>query len=52
MRLLADLVLAAKTRPILIISRYDPEAPRALPIYLPLTTQHRDSRYEVYAARR
>jgi len=48
----ADLGLAAKTRPILIISRYDPEVPRALLIYLPLTTQHCGTRYEVYAARR
>ena len=48
----ADLGLAAKTRPILIISRYDPEVPRALLIYLPLTTQHRGRRYEVYAAYR
>lgn len=44
---LADLGLAAKVRPVLVISRYDPEAPRALSIYLPLTTQHRNSRYEV-----
>ena len=43
---LADLGLAAKTRPVLIISRHDPEAPRALLIYVPLTTQHRGSRYE------
>jgi mRNA interferase MazF len=35
---LADLGLAAKTRPVLIISRHDPEAPRALLIYVPLTT--------------
>ena len=44
---LADLGLAAKTRPVLIISRHDPEAPRTLLIYVPLTTQHRGSRYEV-----
>jgi mRNA interferase MazF len=44
---LADLGLTAKTRPVLIISRYDPEAPRALTIYVPLTTQSRGSRYEV-----
>ena len=36
---LADLGLAAKTRPIVIVSRHDPEAPRALTIYVPLTTQ-------------
>ena len=44
---LADLGLAAKTRPILIVSRFDPDAPRALLTYVPLTTQHRGSRYEV-----
>ena len=44
---LADLGLAAKVRPVLVVSRHDPDAPRALTIYLPLTTQHRGSRYEV-----
>ena len=44
---LADLGLAAKTRPIVIVSRHDPEAPRALVIYVPLTTQNRGSKYEV-----
>src|SRR5438128_9265286 len=44
---LADLGLAAKTRPVVIVSRDDPEAPRALTIYVPLTTQNRGSRYEV-----
>src|SRR5437773_1991275 len=44
---LADLGLAAKTRPVAIVSRHDPEAPRALVIYVPLTTQNRGSRYEV-----
>lgn len=44
---LADLGLAAKTRPVIILSRHDPEAPRALVIYVPLTTQHRGSKYEV-----
>ena len=44
---LADLGLAAKTRPVVILSRHDPEAPRALVIYVPLTTQNRGSRYEV-----
>jgi mRNA interferase MazF len=32
---------------VLVISRHDPDAPRALIIYVPLTTQHRGSRYEV-----
>ena len=44
---LADLGLAAKVRPVLVISRHDPDAPRALIIYVPLTTQHRGSRYEI-----
>lgn len=44
---LADLSLAAKTRPIVILSRHDPDAPRALTIYVPMTTQDRGSRYEV-----
>jgi mRNA interferase MazF len=44
---LADLGLAAKTRPVVIVSRHDPDAPRALTIYVPLTTQNRGSKYEV-----
>jgi mRNA interferase MazF len=44
---LADLGLAAKTRPIVIVSRLDPDPPRALALYVPLTTQNRLSRYEV-----
>lgn len=44
---LADLGLAAKRRPVVILSRYDPDAPRALTIYVPLTTQNRGSKYEV-----
>ena len=44
---LADLGLAAKNRPVLVISRHDPGAPRALIIYIPLTTQNRGSKYEV-----
>ena len=44
---LADLGLTAKTRPVLIVSRYDPDPPRNLIIYIPLTTQYRDSLYEV-----
>ena len=48
---LADLGLAAKTRPVVILSRDDPQAPRALVIYVPLTTQNRGSRYEVELGR-
>ena len=44
---LADLGLAAKTRPVVIVSRYDPDSPRALALYVPLTTQNRHSSYEV-----
>ncbi|HEV8344565.1 MAG TPA: type II toxin-antitoxin system PemK/MazF family toxin [Candidatus Binatia bacterium] len=48
---LADLGLAAKTRPVVILSRDDPQAPRALAIYVPLTTQYRGSRYEIELGR-
>ena len=44
---LADLGLAAKTRPVVILSRDDPQAPRALVTYIPLTTQDRRSHYEI-----
>ncbi|WP_404791167.1 type II toxin-antitoxin system PemK/MazF family toxin [Altericista sp. CCNU0014] len=48
---LADLGLAAKTRPVVIVSRSDPQPPRALIIYVPLTTQYRDSEYEAILPR-
>ncbi len=48
---LADLGLAAKTRPVVIVSRYDSDPPRALAIYVPLTTQNRGSLYEVMLPR-
>ena len=48
---LADLGLAAKTRPVVIVSRFDPDAPRTLVLYVPLTTQNRLSRYEVVLPR-
>ncbi|MFM7885363.1 MAG: type II toxin-antitoxin system PemK/MazF family toxin [Pseudanabaena sp.] len=44
---LADLGIAAKTRPVVIVSRYDANPPRVLAIYVPLTTQYRNSEYEV-----
>ena len=44
---LADLGLAAKTRPVVVVSRQDPDSPRSLVLYVPLTTQRRDSPYEV-----
>ena len=48
---LADLGLAAKTRPVIIVSRKDPNPPRSLVLYVPLTTQRRDSPYEVLLPR-
>jgi len=44
---LADLGLAALTRPVVIVSRADSDLPRALVLYVPLTTQNRKSRYEI-----
>ncbi len=44
---LADLGLAAKTRPVLVVSRYDLDPPRAMITYIPLTSQYRESPYEV-----
>src|SRR5436309_13708330 len=44
---LADLGLAAQTRPVIIVSRQDPDPPRSLVLYVPLTTQRRDSPHEV-----
>lgn len=44
---LADLGLAAKTRPVVIVSRRDPDSPRALILYVPLTSQSRPGSYEV-----
>lgn len=44
---MADLGMTAKTRPVLIVSRRDPDPPRALVIYVPLTSQNRGSPYEV-----
>ena len=44
---LADLGIAAKTRPVVVVSRYDEDPPRVLVIYVPLTPEERGSRYEV-----
>ena len=44
---MADLGIAAKTRPVVIVSRQDPNPPRAIALYVPLTTQNRLSPYEV-----
>ena len=44
---LIDLGMVGKVRPAIIVSRQDPNAPRALAICVPLTTQNRGSQYEV-----
>ena len=44
---LADLGMAAKTRPVVVVSRFDTDLPRALVLYVPLTSQDRGSEYEV-----
>ena len=40
---LADLGLAAKTRPVVVVSREDRDQPRALVLYVLLTTQQSGS---------
>ncbi len=45
--LLVDLGMAAKVRPAVVVSRYDPDSPRALALLVPLTTENRGSDYEV-----
>ena len=47
----ADFGLAGKVRPIVIISRVDPDPPRKLAIYVPVTLQNRGSKYEVVLPR-
>ena len=42
-----DLDYEGKVRPVVIVSREDPNAPRALSVFVPLTKQTRGSRYEV-----
>lgn len=44
---LVDLGMTAKTRPMLVVSRRDDDAPRALAVCAPITTSTRDSEYEV-----
>ncbi len=44
---LFDLGIASKARPMLIVSRKDDDAPRALSICAPITTSSRSSEYEV-----
>jgi mRNA interferase MazF len=42
-----DLGLKGKVRPVVVVSREDANAPRALSVVVPLTSQSRGSRYEV-----
>lgn len=42
-----DLGYAGKVRPVVILSREDAQAPRALSLFVPLTKENRGSRYEV-----
>jgi mRNA interferase MazF len=44
---LADLGITAKTRPVVVVSRQDEDPPRVLVIYVPLTSENRESNYEV-----
>jgi mRNA interferase MazF len=44
---IVDLGIEGKVRPVVVISREDPDAPRALSVVVPLTSQDRGSRYEV-----
>lgn len=44
---LVDLGVVGKVRPAVIVSREDPNSVRAVAICAPLTTQNRDSAYEV-----
>ncbi|MBM3755216.1 MAG: type II toxin-antitoxin system PemK/MazF family toxin [Acidobacteria bacterium] len=44
---LADLGMAGKLRPVIVVSRWDLDAPRALAICVPVTTCARGSNYEV-----
>ena len=44
---LVDLGIAAKTRPMQVVSRRDEDAPRALAVCAPITRSTRDSEYEV-----
>ncbi len=48
---LVDLGMVAKTRPMVIVSRDDPDPPRALALAVPITTKNRGSPYEVAIGR-
>jgi len=44
---MVDLGIKGKVRPMVVVSRKDPDAPRALSLCVPLTTSYRESEYEV-----
>lgn len=44
---LVDSGMVAKVRPAVVVSRADPDSPRARSILVPLTTETRGSNYEV-----
>jgi len=44
---MADLGIAGKVRPVIIVSREDSDPPRDLVLYVPCTTKNRGSEYEV-----
>jgi mRNA interferase MazF len=46
-----DLGYERKVRPVIVMSREDPEAPRAVALCVPLTSQNRGSHYEVAVPR-
>ena len=46
-----DLGYEGKVRPVVIMSRVDPQAPRAISLFVPLTKETRGSRYEVILSR-
>ncbi len=48
---IVDLGLAGKVRPVVILSRQDEQAPRALALAVPLSLENRSSRYEVLMPR-
>jgi mRNA interferase MazF len=48
---LVDLGMAGKVRPVVIVSREDANAPRALSVTVPLTSQNRGTHYEVLMPR-
>jgi mRNA interferase MazF len=48
---LVDMGIAGKVRPVVILTREDPDAPRALSVVVPLTTENRGTRYEVQMPR-